>query len=59
MHQVVLGKVYSDVTILCLREITDPEILGRLDGASQVILVLGIILSRRVISLRRIRSLGL
>lgn len=41
VHQVVLGNGYSDVTIFVSEEITDPEILGRLDGASRVILVPG------------------
>lgn len=41
VRQVVLGKGYSDVTIFVSEEIIDPEILGRLDGASRVILVPG------------------
>ena len=41
VRQVVLGNGYSDVTIFVSEEITDPEILGRLDGASRVILVPG------------------
>ena len=41
VRQVVLGKGYSDVTIFVSEEITDPDILGRLDGASRVILVPG------------------
>lgn len=41
VRQVVLGNGYSDVTIFVSEEITDPDILGRLDGASRVILVPG------------------
>lgn len=41
VRQVVLGNGYSDVTIFVSEEIIDPEILGRLDGASRVILVPG------------------
>ena len=41
VRQVVLGKGYSDVTIFVSEESIDPEILGRLDGASRVILVPG------------------
>ena len=32
VHQVVLGNGYSDVTIFVSEEITNPDILGRLDG---------------------------
>lgn len=41
VRQVVLGKGYSDVTMFVSEEITDPNILGRLDGASRVLLVPG------------------
>ena len=41
VRQVVLGKGYSDVTMFVSEEITDPDILGRLDGASRVLLVPG------------------
>lgn len=41
VRQVVLGKGYSDVTMFVSEEITDPDILDRLDGASRVLLVPG------------------